>query len=171
MKLTTLILLISLTAIGQGTISLGAYTDPSLILLEDQHGNTPVTWNGLFKVNLEGNQIKKVGYAYIPISYEYAALHGGKYQRYSGGIGFNFNDLFITKLEIGGFANYGVIIRYDNHTFSSFEFGGQLNYKLGRFKLSLLGSLTERKELLFRWGTNVIRFNGYVGLIYIFKRE
>jgi len=162
------ILLIGIYHVGsaQEGITINCYIDGKLLVIGDSHQDNKSKLDVAIQVDLQGNQYD-VGYLFVYPKFEYADLLESAYLRYSGGVGFSF---YLGKnFELAPSLNYGRVIRYDR-AFSSFEGCLSLNYRLGsRWKVSLLGTLTQRNDIKYRWGTNVIRESGYIGLIYKIK--
>ncbi len=152
--------------LSQENISVNTYIDPKLMILGDDKGNPPSTLNLLIKAELQGNETN-VGYLIVVPSYEYANLQGGKYQRWSAGVGFTFQN---KRFELTPLVNYGIIQRY-NASFMSFEGVLDLSYKLSnRFKISALNSLTQRKDIDYNYGSNNWVWNFNLGVKFNLKK-
>lgn len=168
-----LIILVSMfvaTTKAQNRITIDIYQDIRLLTTKDSHGNSPVTIDIIIKSEWQSRQ-KQGGYWFAYPQYEYAELEGGLYERYSWGAGFAFNRLY-KSLELSPSINWGILDRY-GRSFFNFEAQGDISYRLSnKFRVSLLGTLTQRRDLDYAVGDMTaftIRFNGYIGLKYLIK--
>ena len=163
MKTTILLLLISLSIYSQDRVSLSIHQDARLALVGDGHYQ-PFTANILARFKMQGKQ-QEYGYLIIYPEFEYAEIEG-IYKRYSVNAGYTFNKLILDNFETSIQGGWGFIDRYDTGAFS-FSLGGELAYKVtDRFKVSLIAQFTERKDLKWMYGDNVIRFSGFLGIEY-----
>ena len=158
-KYIYILLFISSVISAQNKVSISIHQDTRLMILGDNKGNDAGTINILTRFKMQGNQ-QRLGYMIVFPEFEYAEIDG-KYYRYSANIGYTFNN--ITNIEASLSIGYGSINRYGKSMFSG-SGSGELAYLLGNVKLSLIGQLTERKDLKNLWGTNEIRFSGFFGL-------
>jgi hypothetical protein len=163
------ILLIASQSLAQERVSISIHQDFKLgVLGDDKHGYKAGTINILARLKLQGDQ-QKHGYMIVFPEYEHADILG-TYKRYSANVGYTFNKLVINSLEATATLGYGWIDRYGKSLFS-FSGSGELAYKINDFKLSIIGQLTERKDLAYLYGKNEIRFSGFIGLEFnIFRK-
>lgn len=166
MKNTYLIiaLLLALSLNAQRKVSLAVYQDARLMLVGDKdHGYDAGTLNIVTRLKMQGHQLKN-GYMVVFPEFEYADLEG-IYKRYSLNVGYTFNQ-WSQKLEFSAYIGYGFIDRYALCFFSTAA-SGEVAYKINKkLKLNLMAQFTERKDLAWLYGTNDIRFSGFIGLEY-----
>ena len=156
---------VSYSANGQDAIWINGFIDGKLLVSNDEYGNTAPTFDTNLRIDLQGLDTK-YGFTTVYAKFEYADINP-RMIRYSAGGGFTFNS--IKRFEIFPSINYGRIMRYDR-AFSSFEGTLTLSYLINpKFKLSLLGALTQRNDILYRWGNKVWRESGFIGLGYKIK--
>lgn len=148
-------------ASAQSKMSLSVHQDVRLAIQGDDRGNNPGTLDLLFRFKMQGNQFKH-GYVIVFPEFEYAEIDGN-YKRYSANVGYTFNQLFIKNTELSISGGYGWIDRYGKTMFS-FGGAGEVAYKIGFIKLSLIGQLTERSDLAYYFNDKKIGFSGFVGL-------
>ena len=184
LKATLLILLItsfchaqSQRGSGSGCgLSVSIYQDARLMFLGDQdHNIDKGTLDLVLRVKMEGYQ-DRYGYFVVYPEFEYAEIEG-IYKRYSVNVGYVLNQLPVKDFELGFGIGWGWIDRYGKSMFS-FAGTSNLSYKItDNIKLSLLGQITERKDLAVMWGNKglnfkedgILRFSGMIGLEYKFK--
>jgi len=155
-KLTTLLLLISMSAIAQIEISVFQNldlnrTDIITSVKIYNSGKRPDNWS-------------KQIYAF-PL-FEYADFSDGKYLRYSAGIGYEF--LHNNRATLSPSFDYGIVNKVYNDTadisMGSFQAGLDISYKiLPNFKISALWVVTENPTK--------IDTNFFIGLQYIFSKK
>lgn len=156
------LLLVCACGFSQEKINVSVYQDARLLLLGDDKGNSALTPNVLFRLEMQGKQMKGYYFVMFP-EFEYAEIDG-VYRRYSVNIGWTFNDLFFSDFEVGATLGYGFINRWSGAFFSS---GGSLSVSYGkRLKAGVLLQVTERKDLDFAYGNNAYRFSGFIGVKY-----
>ena len=154
------------TAIGQERLSVNGYVDGRLMLLGDDKGNDAGTINAVFKMEWQGNDVG-YGYLFVFPQYEFFDSSFAVMHRYSVGVGHTFYTP-VENLEVSPQVSYGRLVRFKKG-FSSFDVGGDISYKVSaNVKISLLASVTERKDIPYIWGgPTVWRFNLYGGLKYL----
>ena len=164
MKLIKYIIVGTLIVIGgmclshcQDNVSISIYQDAKLAFVGDDKGNDAFTPNILTRVNFNCKQDKN-GYGFVFPEFEYAALQGGEYFRYSLNGGYTFNQI-IPKIEASLTGGIGMIHR-NNVSGLSLGCSGVLSYKLGRFSPSIMLQLTDRYDL------NKWRTSGFIGIKY-----
>lgn len=165
MKNLILVLLMAFTisVTAQEKIKVAFYQDVKLATMEDDYGNEPFTLDLLAKVKLTGNQ-EKFGYMVIAPMFEYAEIEG-IYKRYAFDVGYTFNKLVINNLEATGSINYGIQDRWKK-SWLVFGADAELAYKItDNISFSLLAQFVQRKDLQWAYGTKVIRFSGFAGVI------
>ena len=154
------IVLMLLTIIGlkaQSAVGLAVYQDPKLALFEDGHSNNPYTFDMTFKVKLQGYQ-KSIGYLSINTKYRYANLIRieelvenditGYLSRYGVEGQYIFNTI-INKIGLAPTLGYGILRRSNTPSMSSWEFGGEVTYYLGKgFKGTIESIWMQRPDLI-----------------------
>jgi acyl-CoA-binding protein len=160
-KLLYTLLLITLSLNAQETVSISLHQDTRLAFLGDDHGNKPGTVNIVARLKMQGDQ-EKWGYMMVFPEFEYANIDG-QYKRWSANIGYTFNRLIIDNVEVSASFGWGWIDRWGLST-GSISTSGELAYKINCFKISLLGQITDRTDLLLRYGNREMRFSGFIGL-------
>lgn len=175
LKITLIALLFTTFCYSQSGLSVSIYQDARLMILGDSdHNIDKGTLDLVFRLKMEGNQ-ERSGYFIVYPEFEIANIEG-TYKRYSVNVGYVYNKLIIDDLELGLGLGWGWIDRYGK---SMFSFAGTSNvsYKLtDNIKLSLLGQITERKDLAYMWGnknlnfgeSGILRFSGMIGIEYKF---
>ena len=166
---TTLIAIIFTIAIcnAQSGVSFSLHQDVKFALIgDDARGYKAGTIDLLARFKMNGNQMK-YGYVVVFTEFEYAEILG-TYKRYSVNVGYVLNKLIVDDFEVNASLGWGWIDRYGKTMFS---FGGssEISYKLtDNLKVSLLGQLTERKDLMWLWGKNEIKPSLFFGMEYQF---
>ena len=162
----TLIVALSSKANAQDGIWLNGYVDGKLLVSDDDYGNTAPTFDTNLIVSMQGYDTK-FGFLSIQAKFEYADINP-RMIRYSAGAGFTFNG--IKRLEFTPSINYGRIIRYER-AFSSFEGTFDVAYVITpKFKVMLMGALTQRTDIKNRWGGKMLwRESGFIGIGYKIK--
>jgi hypothetical protein len=170
LKITVIIILLMnfYCLLGQSVIGLAVYQDPKLAFFEDDYGNTPFTLDisGKFKFQAEERQL---GFWSLNGKYRYAELYydettndaTGYLTRYGIELQYYFN-LNTNQFHFVPTIGYGWMRRSNTMWMRSWEFGGEISYRIGNspFKLLLEGIYMERPDL-----PNLgFRFNGSVGL-------
>lgn len=160
-----LFLLIGLSnCYAQRQVSVSIHQDFKLGVLGDkEHGYKAGTVDILARFKMQGHQ-QKYGYMIMFPEFEYAEIQG-IYKRYSVNAGYTFNRLLVKNFEVSAALGYGWIDRYGKSMFS-FGGSGEIAYKINDLKISVIGQLTERKDLAWLYGKNEIRFSGFIGLEY-----
>jgi hypothetical protein len=155
-------LLISLITYSQPNISIQSVQDIRLAIIGDNRGNDAFTTNVLTTFKMNGHQFD-TGYLSVGFAFEYADINEN-YSRWSGNVGWVFNQLIFKDFEVALYGNYGFINRWGNG-FLSFGAVSEINYKLNdNFKLSLIGQATERNDLKYRYGTTIPKFSIFFGV-------
>jgi len=168
MKSTLLIcicLFISLFSYSQKSIELSFQQDARLLLVGDDKGNYPLTFNFLAKAEIPVFKIKKNHISIYP-TVEYADLVGGNYQRYAFGAAYAVESLY-GKIGATAFFDYGNIYRKGaDQSFSSFSLSGELSYKINNWlKVTCTQQLTQRKDLKVLYDSkNEYVISGFFGL-------
>lgn len=166
-KLKTSFILIAILSLGyvalaQKRVSLSIHQDVRLGLIGDDIGNEAGTINILARFKMQGHQ-QEHGYMVVFPEFELAKIDGD-YKRYSANAGYTFNNLVVNKFEASAYVGWGFIDRYSK-SFFSFSGSGEIAYRLNdTFKVSIVGQLTERKDLKWMYNNNEIRFSGFAGL-------
>ena len=165
MKTLILFLLIGITATAQ--IEIGLYQDVKLATMKDDASNDPFTTDLLLTVKLinQGAYEKWAKSIFVYPLVEYAELNGGTYIRYALGVGYKFK---LNKFNISPSIDYGRIERWGG-VYSSFngliEVGYMITDNIG---LGLLGGLTQRNDLAYRWKDKTLTQSFYAGCKYLF---
>ena len=155
-----LFVLMSITFYAQERVAISVYQDVRMALTGDDYYEAG-TLDVLVKAKLQGIQ-KRLGYMFVAPEFEYSDLEG-IYKRYAVNAGFTFNTLG-DPVEISLSAGYGWIDRWGKSMFS-FNAQGEVAYRLNsRLKIVLLSQFTERSDLTWRYGDEVIRFSGFMGI-------
>jgi len=177
MKRIKILILALITSVSyaQDGLSISIYQDARLAILGDaDHNIEQGTFNIVLRLKMEGKQ-EKYGYFIVYPEFEIANIQG-TYKRYSANLGYVLNKLLIKDLELGFGIGWGWIDRYGKTMFS-YAATSNLSYKINKnFKVSLLGQITERKDLAYMWGNSglnfkengILRFSGMIGLEYKF---
>lgn len=167
MKLKVLILFLLLLKttlfFSQEPISIAFHHDTKFLFIGDERGNHAGTIDILIKLEFPVKNFKKAYLTVFP-SFEFADLHTGSLKRYSLGAGFIQKDIFLKKLYLGVYADYGFIERMENST-SSFGLHFEIFYKISnRFSLSYIHQIIERTDLKILYNeSNYIRPSSFVG--------
>jgi len=160
--LVILIITLSSIALAQSNVSLSIHQDVRLGLIGDDVGNDAGTINILARLKMQSNQ-QAFGYLVVFPEFEYAEIEGS-YKRYSANVGYTFNELVVNNFEASLFGGWGFIDRYGK-SFFSFGGSGEIAYVINNtIKASVVGQLTERKDLKYMYSKNEIRFSGFIGL-------
>lgn len=153
--------LVTTTAKSQSKVSLSLHQDARLLFQGDDKGNDAGTIDIVARFKMQGNQ-HDFGYIIVYPEFEYAKIEG-TYKRYSANVGYTFNQLFITNLELSAAAGYGWIDRYGKTMFS-WGGSGEIAYKVHHVKFSLMAQLTERSDLKYLYGKSEARLSGFFGI-------
>lgn len=146
-------------------INLTVYADTKLLTIGDDNGDRI---DMVVRSEWYGNDTK-YGQLFVYPQYEYFDSSFANLQRYSAGAGFKWNT-FLDDLYLTMSIDYGVIKRF-GRGFSSFNGCLGLDYEISpRIKISILGTLTERKDIQYMWGELVLRESGYIGIKYNLKQ-
>lgn len=164
-KLITLLLF---TSLCYSQVTLNVYQDVRLAVSGDDYGNDSGTVDLVIKSEWRSRQ-KSVGYWFMYPQYEYADLYGGTYERYCAGVGFGFNK-FTKIIDFSPSVNWGILDRF-GRSFFTFEVQGDLSFRISkRFRFSIMGTVTERKDLDYmeqNKNAHNIQFNTYAGLKFV----
>lgn len=145
MKALLILLLSTVLLTAQDNVSIGLYQDGRLLFIGDDHGNDAGTLDIKVDVGLQGHQ-RKWSYYEMRVQFEYADLSGGKYVSWLVMGGHVFNKLIVKNFEIGMYPTIGMIHRFKT-SYGTYGLTGDISYKMGRFKLSLLTQGIKRFEL------------------------
>ena len=149
MKKFVLFLLLSTALQAQNAVGIAIYQDAKLAFFEDNYGNTPFTLDISGKLKLQSSNVV------VSVKFEYADLTDD-YYRYGAELGYCFYHKGFGVMPFGG---YGKSWRTDDYTRTSWEFGGEVTFKiLPNVKLAYQMVWTQRPEL------GVLRFNHNAGL-------
>jgi hypothetical protein len=113
--LTVALLVLGLSvANAQSSFNLQVLQDARLAVSDDDNGNEAFTPNLLFGIEYQHLQkYRSVGYMTYGLTYEYADLFGGPYNRVGTTVGYNFNTI-LDGVEFGLNASYGGIHRFQD---------------------------------------------------------
>lgn len=131
-------------------IGLHVSQDGKLFVMEDDHGNKPVTWDVHTKLVLEGDE-RAIGHSRYGISTEYAELKGGALFRYGAEAGYEFTKLPLpftgVKYSLAPLVGWGQLHRWDDR-YDSFEFSVEVAFQLSKnLDLIILNTYTERSDV------------------------
>ena len=129
------------------TVDISFHHDTKFLFVGDQRGNDAGTLGFILKADF---RLKKFAKSYLTIgtSYEYADLVGGTFTRYSLGIGYVREKVFLKNLSFEVYPNYGFISRQDVNV-GSFGINIEAFYKISkRFSLSYLHQTIERSDFI-----------------------
>lgn len=149
---------------AQENISIGIYQDARLLVLGDDKGNKPGTLDIKVDMSLQGKQFQHYYFEVRP-QFEYANLSGGKYVSWLINGGWVFNQLLIKNLEAGAYLTIGTIHRWQS-SWITYGLTGDLSYKIGRFKISLLAQAIKANDLKQKWNDDKYRISVYGGFKY-----
>ncbi|WP_439127990.1 hypothetical protein [Polaribacter sp.] len=167
MQLRVLILFLLLLKISiffsQETISISIHHDTKFLFIGDERGNHAGTTDILIKLEFPVKKFKKAYLTVFP-SFEFADLHSGALKRYSLGAGYTQKDIFLKKLYLGVYGDYGFIKRMGYNT-NSFGLHFELFYRINnRFSLSYIHQIIERSDLKNLYNeTNYFKPSSFVG--------
>ena len=165
LSIITALLLNATCMVSQSFIGLAVYQDAKLALIEDQHGNKPFTPDFTAKLKMQGFE-GKYGSTVIAIKYRYTDLVDMGYKDYPTGYlwrygveaQYNFH-MGTDRWGAAPFVGFGIMKRASTRAQNSWEFGGELTYKITNwFSVGAEGVMMERPEL----GKYV--FNGSLGI-------
>ena len=166
-KLFIIALLISGSVYSQGSIKVTFTQDAKLALMEDDHGNSPWTWNTTTKVQFQEYQ-KGIGFPVVGVKFEYADLDSGSYYRYGAEAGYTFQTFPVRDgfddrplISLTPLVGYGVGKRSFTNAFSSLEVSGEITLNVSK-KLGIVSMHTYTQREGF-W-----RYAHHVGLQYTF---
>ncbi|TJY33388.1 hypothetical protein [Pontimicrobium aquaticum] len=142
------------------SILLSFYNDARLMMLGDQKNNKPLTYNAIYRLKLK-NFRDSDGYIFIFPEYEHAFLNSYKYERFSAGIGYAFDNI-INRFELAPSITYGWINRLV--TTRSLSINLETVYKFKNFNISLMAQYTERTDLQYLYNDYLWRLSGFIGL-------
>lgn len=164
MKQTTILLLL-LSVLSYGQVTLNVSQDAKLLFAGDDKGNEAGTIDLTIRSEWHYYNNEDISFFVAP-EYEYADL-AEPYRRYSVNLGFTY-DLPIDKLDGTASVGYGIIDHYKGYT----GFGGNLQLSYEIFdKLKVFGDLeiVDRKDLTI-WGETTladrIKVSGKFGVKY-----
>jgi len=153
----------SFSQLQQGSeISFQVVQDGKLLLIGDNKGNVPVTWDLQFSLILKGTE-GKFGHFRAGMKYEYADLDFRDFKRYGFMTGFTFTNLPVpftdrAKWTLSPMIGTGFMSRNNNGLLWSHEFSLEFGLPVTDWlNLVVLSSFTERPDLL-KYGDRY-RFN------------
>jgi hypothetical protein len=124
------IMLFGLNINAQERLSFSVLQDVKLGLgLDKKHLNDKPTLDLIANFTMEGKQFEWY-YFSIQMQYEHAFLYSGYFSRYSINGIWNFNRLFIDKLEIGAGIGLGMINRHQNEGNGSYSGTIEISYPI-----------------------------------------
>ena len=151
------------TTHAQNNISIGLYQDIKLATVGDDKGNNPFTLDAKLDIGLHGFQLKNY-YFSIHTQFEYADLKGGDFGSVMVIPNWTMNNLVLDDLEISGGVLIGLIHRW-GQAYATYGLNSDISYMIApNIKLSLLGQLIKRSDLLDRWGTKGLSPSVYFGI-------
>lgn len=153
------------TTNAQSGVSISLHQDLKFATIGDtDRGYKAGTIDIVARFKMAGNQ-DKYGYVIVFPEFEYAEIEG-IYKRYSVNAGYTFNKLILDNFEVNAAIGYGWIDRYGKSMFS-FSASSEVAYKItDHIKTSLMLQLTQRKDLLWLYGTNSIKPSVFFGIEY-----
>jgi hypothetical protein len=149
---------------SQEFIDISFHQDTKLLFTGDKIGNHAGTINMLVKAEIPFMKFSNSYLVIFPV-FEYANLHSASLKRYSAGIGYIQQNVFLNKLNFGINANYGFIERLKNTT-GSWGLSFELFYKISkRFSLSYLHQIVHRTDLEAIYNVETeIRNSSFLGI-------
>ena len=149
-------------------IEMSLHQDGRLLVLGDDHGNDPGTIDVLFTTRFYNGGNRRYNwtheiFVYVPI--EFADLDDGDYWRYAMGVGYEFK--VSKRISVLPSFDYGATTRWNATAFSYnglLELGYNLTPKL---RLGVLGAITQRPDLYYKWETTTPTYSLYFGLTYM----
>jgi len=153
---------------AQDNISIGIYQDAKLLFLGDDRGNEAFkTIDAKLSFSLQGYQLNNY-YFSINQELEYAKLKGGDYFSLLIIPNWTLNKM-IPNVELSAGVVIGLIHRW-KMGYATYGLSGDVSYMITtKLKLSALGQLIKRSDLLDRWGTKGFNPNFYIGIKYNLK--
>ena len=105
-----LFILVFSSVFAKQNVDISFRHDTKFLFVGDQRGNDAGTLNFILRVDF---RLKKFARSYLTVGsdYEYADLVGGTFTRYSLGIGYVREKVFLKNLSFGVYPNYGLISR------------------------------------------------------------
>jgi hypothetical protein len=150
-------------------IGLSVTQDGKLLLLGDDKGNDPVTWDLQFQMSLKGEQ-QKFGYWVAGVKGEYASLVYKDFMRYGFFAGHTFTNLPIpftekAKWTLGFTIGEGWMQRNDDGWMWSAEFGMEVSIPVWEWLniIPMRVVLTQRQDLK-PYGDEWKRYNLSAGI-------
>jgi len=132
---------------GQVAIGLSIALDNKLTFVGDDYGNTPLTFDGTFKLSMQGYQ-RRHGFTQVGAKYEYANLKGGDFHRYGAEVGYVLTPTRSNSIGLMPFAGYGILIRQGDYARRSWEFGGTVSLRVFPWLKGITSIVfTERTDL------------------------
>lgn len=146
------------------TVDISFHHDSKFLFIGDERGNDAGTLDFILRADF---RLKKFAKSYLTVgpSYEYADLAGGTFTRYSLGIGYVQEKVFLKNLSFGVYPNYGLISRQHVKT-GSFGINIELFYKISkRFSLSYVHQTLERTDFIALYdSTTKFIGSGFIGV-------
>lgn len=133
---------------SQNKETLSFSLDPKMMIQGDESHNIPEgTLNFIGKFEAQTGQ-ENVGYWIFYVQMEYADFED-IYKRYAVGAGYTFNKL-LKFAEFSGSFNIGAIDRFDRIA-TGFEAVGRVLFPLFKgISIGLVGSLTDRRDIVYQ---------------------
>ncbi len=163
----------------QAQIELTVAQDGKLAVMDDGHGNKPYTADILTLMrwypDFGEKKFEWANDTFVNFGFEYADLNDGRYIYYGMGAGYTFKQFadytwswdflnFLRNMELTVAADYGVTDRWDSNAFS-WRLYTDVGYKVtDRITITIIITLTERPDLLEKWGTKELTYAVYYGL-------
>lgn len=145
------------------TMDISFHHDSKFLFIGDERGNDAGTLDFILRADF---RLKKFARSYLTVgpSYEYADLVGGTFTRYSLGIGYVREKVFLKNLSFGVYPNYGLISRQHSKT-GSFGINIDIFYKISkRFSLSYVHQTLERTDFIALYDSQAhIHASSFVG--------
>ena len=155
-KVTIILLFTTIAMMGQdddfygSKIGIHISQDGKLLVMKDDHGNSPITWDVHTKLVLEGNE-RAIGHSRYGVSTEYADLKGGSFLRSGAEAGYEFTNIPVPftsiKYSLSPMVGWGYVFRFDNR-YDSFEFSVEAAFQLSKnLDFVVLNTYTERSDV------------------------
>jgi len=178
MKKLILILFLAIGITTQSQIEFGIYQDIKLASMEDDYGNSPYTVDLLTSMRWfnGGSGHECLNPTFVQLTYEYADLSGGSYNRWAMGLGYSFNnfdeynwrilDKVMKRMSITLATDFGSTTRWGGTAFSMAGFLDISFEILEDLDIVMLGHVVTRPHLKERWGETKPTYSVYGGLKY-----
>lgn len=148
---------------SQDTFDVAVHHDTKFFFTGDERGNSAGTLDLLIKVEIPIVKLIKSYIVVYPLL-EHVNLHTGSLKRYALGFGYIRENIFLKKLNMAVFPNFGMITRFDNTT-TSFGFDFEISYQLfKRLSISYIHQIVERTDLKYKYNeSSYIRPSSFMG--------